>query len=312
MGRVDRCQPRKVHTPLYSSPLRYAGSLAGELICVLEHKGEVNSVAIADDLTALVAGDSTGLVSLWVPASAQILTTMDCGTGEVRATLNWLHSLVRQCRRSRRPHDGQVCCSCVQVITVDLSDDKRFFATGGIGKTAVVWELATGTKKCELDCGGMVMAAAFSKTDHNILATGAITGKACVWELSAANKILEVDVCKGPVFCVQLRRLPSGPPILATGDVAGNVVFWDITSSTGSKLRDFTPGRPVRSMDLSSDCEILVTGDKEGHVIIWTVATGAPLRSMLCGGIVYSVDLSGDKMLLATGRCQKLHCVEVL
>lgn len=240
-----------------------------ELIYSMECSGEVNSVEVSADKTTVLVGESTGKAQLWMANSGALLQTMHCGTGEV--------------------------------ITVDLSNDHCLVATGGIGKSAMVWELQTGSLAHEVACGGMVMSVSFSR-DGLHLAAGVVMGKACIYSLTDGEMHAEIPVCKGPVFCVLLKKY-AGQPALVTGDVTGKAIIWD--QATQAPLRTFGCGSAVRSLDISSDGSILVTGNKNGDACIWNTDTGQCVRTMACGGMVYSVDLSGDTKLLATGDQHK-------
>mmetsp|Transcript_29183 Transcript_29183/g.79865 ORF Transcript_29183/g.79865 Transcript_29183/m.79865 type:complete len:722 (+) Transcript_29183:224-2389(+) len=251
---------------------------SGELVYELECPGEVHSVAISPDKRTLLVGDGSGRGHKWVTASGACLQSIECGTGEV--------------------------------IALDMSYSHRYVATGGIGKTAVVWDLWTGEQAFSFVHDGMVMAVAFS-ADGNELATGIVMGKAHIWDLTMGALMLQVQVCKGPVFCVMHKTSSEGRPILVTGDVTGKTKIWALDSvpsrhKAGDELRSFDCGSAVRGLDLSQDGTLLASGNKMGEAIIWDAMSGAKLRTMMCGGMVYSVDLSFDKHLLATGdQCKE-------
>ena len=208
----------------------------GELVYSMECAGEVNSVAISADKASLLVGDATGSAHLFQANTGALIQTMECGTGEV--------------------------------ITVDLSNDHRFVATGGIGTTAKIWEMETGDLAHEIACGGMCMGLAFSR-DGSQLAMGVVVGKSIIFDLSAAKTSAEVTVCEGPVFCVLLEQY-DGQPVLVTGDVTGKAIIWD--ASTAKQVKAFDCLGAVRGLDMSRDGSVMATGNMKGDASIWASA----------------------------------------
>ena len=187
-----------------------------------------------------------------------------------------------------------------QVIAVDLSSDYTLLATGGVGTTTMIWDLESGRNIYALDCGSRVMATCFSK-DVTLLASTSYTGAACVWSLQDGSMLFEMQMCPGPVFCVQLTHTGESH-VLTTGDFNGWATIRDVGLKGQNKRRYGVKGdSAVRCLSLSNDLELLGTGHQSGQVLLWNVRTEEPIWSTSCGAIVYSMDMSLDKTLLVTG-----------
>ena len=72
----------------------------------------------------MAIGDQSGTASMWTLTTGSLIQSMECGAGDV--------------------------------TYVDLSHDKQYVATAGIGKVAQVWSVATGQLRWSFDNGGMV------------------------------------------------------------------------------------------------------------------------------------------------------------
>ena len=143
-----------------------------------------------------------------------------------------------------------------------------------LAATAQVWDAHSGALKWSLDHGGMVMAVCFSE-DSALLAAGVVMGKALLWNVETGQKTLEISVCKGPVFCVVLRR-HAEQMLLATGDMAGNACIYD--PFTGELQKKIACGSPVSARhapcdDSSTRCHTCrphsVAASQCGRLTVW-------------------------------------------
>jgi WD40 repeat protein len=173
----------------------------------------------------------------------------------------------------------------------------------------MIWDLESGRNVYAFDCGSRVMATCFSK-DVTLLASTSYTGAACVWSLEDGSMKFEMQMCPGPVFCVQLTRTGESH-VITTGDSNGWATIRGIDLKGQNQRRaGVKGGSAVRCLSLSDDLELLGTGHQSGQVLLWNVGTEKPVWSMSCGAIVYSMEMSLDKRLLVTGKQNTLGSLD--
>jgi WD40 repeat protein/transcriptional regulator with XRE-family HTH domain len=159
------------------------------------------------------------------------------------------------------------------VLSVAFGPDGKTLATGDNDGTVQLWDVAARQQiGLPLSSTGAVNAVAFSP-DGKTLATGSADGTVRSWDLAIS--------------------LPAGPLQAFGGTVTSR--------SAGSLL--FNGHTSVIWVAFSSDGKILATGDSDGTVQRWVVATRHPIGAPFTveAGQVDSMALSPDGKTVATG-----------
>jgi WD40 repeat protein len=229
------------------------------------HQGGVNAVALSPDGKLLATGGEN--VRLWDPATAKP---------------------VRQI--------------AAQGTSLAFSPDGKLLATaGGNGKTAHVWEAATGKEVFKLDGPRLLRAVAFSP-DGKVLATGDEQGTLRLWDVAKREQLHEIDLKSGAenlslAFSPDGKTLacaggwneggvPAGITInlqnrvTITGKAGFFVLLWDV--ATGKEVRRFAgPRDSIKTVAFSPDGKTLAAASRDGRIVLWEAATGKEVLHIL-------------------------------
>lgn len=128
---------------------------------------------------------------------------------------------------------------------------------------------------------------------HALSVAGAPTGSLFAASLED-NSVWLIDANTGatvrklvghpqPVYGLAFNRART---LIATGDESARIYLWNV--SNGQKVREFTRTgghlRGIQSISFSPDGKQLVTTGRDDFIIIWDVATGAPIKKIAGDG----------------------------
>jgi WD40 repeat protein len=181
------------------------------------------------------------------------------------------------------------------ILSVSLSGDSKWLATGSVDKTARLWEVATG-KEVRVFRGHSAVKSVSLSRDGNWLITGG-DDIARLWDVATGK---EVRVFRGHSGYVTSVALSSDGKWLVTGSWDKTARLWEV--STGKEVRAF-PGHTsfVRCVSMSDDGKLLVTASWD-TVQLWEVSTGKKLHTFRGhSSSVECVCLSRDGRWLFTG-----------
>jgi WD40 repeat protein/energy-coupling factor transporter ATP-binding protein EcfA2 len=211
-------------------------------------------------------------------------------TREARAALS--RSLSASYERDRLAgHRGRVT-----VASDGSALDRRGerLVTAGDDRSALVWNLATGTVAHRLGHRGKVTVATFSPDDGRVM-TADHRGAVRIWDAAAGRLQRELDGHDGAVGVASFS--PDGRRAL-TGGADGTARIWDVAS-----------GRAISVLEQRSPVRAAVFGPRRGQALvagrggatIWDVDARSRVRNLATGGAeLTSADAHGRRIVAAT------------
>jgi len=299
------------------------------------HTGYVWAIAVSPDGGYALSGGSDGSLRLWDLAAAQCVSTLGSHTGDVRSTtvsadgrlalsggsdcsVKVWDLAARQCLSALDGHTDAVMATA-------LSADGRFALSGGQDCTVRLWDVATGRCIRVLKghtCGVLAIAIA---PDACLALSGGGDTTIRIWELATGNCLRVLTGHAGGIHSVvALTADGSVAREFAVGGVCSLTFTGDgrLALSCGSdgvvKVWDPFTGRCVRTLQrwwakylralwpsfrldnarsvaVTADGRLAVSGSDDNTLKVWDIATGRCLH-VLRGhaGTVESVALTPD------------------
>jgi WD40 repeat protein len=147
---------------------------------------------------------------------------------------------------------------------LDFSPDGTLLATGGYERGAMVWNVADGTLRHQLDMGTVQggLTVRFSP-DGKVLAVGNRNSSARLFDAKTGQVLHQLQRNSSH----ELAFHPTGKK-LAIAYVDGTVVVWDV--STGQALSEAKPGaEEIYALDWSPDGKLLVSSGLNSDICLW-------------------------------------------
>ena len=147
---------------------------------------------------------------------------------------------------------------------LDFSPDGTLLATGGYERGAIVWNVADGTLRHQLDMGSVQggLTVRFSP-DGMVLAVGNRNSHTRLFDAKTGEVLNQLHRNSSH----ELTFHPTGKK-LAIAYVDGTIVDWDV--ATGQALCEAKPGATeIYSLDWSPDGKLLVSSGLGGDICLW-------------------------------------------
>jgi WD40 repeat protein len=276
---------RRLGRPFRFSPLVAGG--AGPQ----KSSGGAGAVAVSPDGTIFVTSPGPNRVTLWRAHDLAVLAELrgPCGgiqslafshdgrlvaaTGDGRQTVIWnvrtykIDKLLQAAGRGGN-------------VRVNFSPDDRLVGTAGQDGRVGLYDVRTGRRIARLTTrsDATLQGLDFSSDGHRVAAAG-LGEKVYVWNLRTRS--LERAIPHGQLIFA-IRFSPDGQRVV-TGDVKGNVDFWDVTTGrrVGRELRG--QNGAVISVTYSPDGSQVMTTSSDGKFRLIDLASGTLVGAPLPG-----------------------------
>ena len=189
-----------------------------------------------------------------------------------------IYDLASGQRRAQLPADPASEEPAVNGVV--FSPDSRLIARGAYGSGVSVWEVATGARLTHVDGTAVNFGA-----DSNTLVLGGVNGGAPFLRDLRTGR--ETTLVGGASAIVDLALVGDGREVIAATE-AGGAREWDL--ATGQMVRTFqcAPGVQVQSVAVSARQPLLVTGCRDGAVLLWNLRDGTLMKTLLAPAVAGS------------------------
>lgn len=194
------------------------------------------------------------------------------------------------------------------IVSLAVSPDGKWAATGGNDKLVKTWNLADGAAQRVLNVHTHPVLALAVSRDGKRLATAGADNLLFVWD-AARGRLLHSY--QGHTGAIHALTFAADSKIVVSGSVDKSLGIW---GSTGEWTNPQTLGPfqdRVTALDFSPDHKLLAIGGglpaAAGELIIWDLAKQAPLRTFkdVHSDVVYGVAFSADGKWIASGSADK-------
>lgn len=189
----------------------------------------------------------------------------------------------------------------VYMDSVAFAPDGKTVAGGDGNGTLHLWETATGAQLRRIECKQETLWSMAFSPDSRRLATGDGRGTLCLWDPHTGKELHRLKAHPRGVFEVLFS--PDGKRLLSSGfGLDGTICEWD--AATGRLIRTFGDKRRARALPiaLSADGTLLASGEGDGRIRLWDMATGEEKRHWSVGSVpLWRVAFSPDGKTLASG-----------
>jgi WD40 repeat protein len=179
-----------------------------------------------------------------------------------------------------------------------FSPDGRRLASASSDRTVGLWEVATGKMLHQLQGHARwskVQAVAFSP-DGKYLASGGFDRVVILWDANTGNQFAKLTGHQDAILSLDFS--PDNK-VLASASADGTIRLWNFQKQEMPRVLDVCP-RGVRCLAFGFDGQ-LFSGDGEGTITAWNLASGARLRSWPAHtNGVFSLDLAPDGRTLVS------------
>ncbi|KAJ3080755.1 hypothetical protein HDU99_007495 [Rhizoclosmatium hyalinum] len=241
---------------------------------VLEgHLGSVRTVAVRWDGKLVVSGGHDHLVKVWSLETGECIHTFE-GHGQLVREVVW-------------STDGTSIVSC--------SSDK----------TIKIWDLTSGVcVKTFDDTEGEVFSVALSHDGKIIASASGFQTDIKVWSVETGQVI---KVLKGHLLPVWTVSFSIDDRCLVSGSRDRSVRVWNLndTPLLEGNQEDSTEKQghhcTIMAIAVSSKSKIVVAGDKEGYIKLWSTVTGHCVKTMKQDIMIRALCISPNEKFIAVG-----------
>jgi WD40 repeat protein/serine/threonine protein kinase len=183
------------------------------------------------------------------------------------------------------------------VVSVDVSADGRFVASGSFDGTARVWDIRTGQEVSRMTGHEAPVRGVAFFPDGKRLVTGGFDGTARIWDIASRREIHRLEGHAAQVFSVAVS--PDSRWI-ATSGWDHTVRVWD--GATGQPRHKFDEASPsVFGVAFSPDSRQVGSANVFGMVRLWDPDSGREYPGFRDTRNIWSLAFSRDGRRIVTG-----------
>ena len=284
--------------------------------------GTAHSISTSADGQSINAANSeTGEVLTWdltSPSRSMIKLLASPSKSDLRSvvlhpdgnhivTIGGSDALLWDLTNSQNPTLVKSFSQHLTVASARFSPSGKLVATGGLDKTARVWDIETKRviRKLEGEFGhkGRVNSTVFSKDSMHLL-TASTDGTAKLWNIETGEVMFTLvnrSTSDEVVAAINSATFSKDGNWIATASEDGKARLWQVSNQ--QCVRTFEGHQAgVVCVEFTTDGRKLVTGSKDKTARLWNVATGS--EELILEGHteeVTSVAISQDMLRILTG-----------
>jgi len=183
--------------------------------------------------------------------------------------------------------------------SVAFSPDGSLIATSGASNAIDLWHASDGSLVVSIPYPTSVHNVHFSPSGAQLIA-GGVDERATIWNVPSGTLAMTLNGIASEMADATFS--PDGTQIASTSSDGNGVRIWD--AATGALLQTMSGHANFVSSVVWLFNNVLVSGDWQGNVLVWTRMTGtsfSPYQSLNTGGQVLGIAVSPDKTRIATG-----------
>lgn len=187
------------------------------------------------------------------------------------------------------------------ILTVRLSSDGQLLAAGGADGKVRLWNVATGESQAVIAASQKWVRSVDFAPNCDRLVVAADDNTVRSWSLDGSRSD-EISVHGDWVMTVRCSR--DGRFVASAGNDRRVVLRFADGSEATHELHDTR----IRCLSISSDDQLVVSGDESGTAIIWNVADSVEIHRFTCGSAIRGIAFAnGDTAVLAATEAGALQ-----
>lgn len=156
-------------------------------------------------------------------------------------------------------------------------DDGRLLVTSSFDQSIRIWRDLKNSESEVVESTGETITTLKRSRSGLLLATGDEAGKLRVRAMPGGDLRLEQD---GRGDAVHDAAFSGDDRRIGTAYADGRLVVREVDGKESDILEIRSPGTPFRAVTWSSDDQLIVTGDDDGEIAIWSASDGQPVRNL--------------------------------
>ncbi len=223
------------------------------------------SSAISPDGSRLVTSGSDNSIVIW-----------KYGTGEAIASIDTQGDMITE--------------------LIFSQDGSSILGAGANGKV-YIWNTADGSLSRQLEGNGNPVRSLQISADGQLVVAGSEDKTVSMWNVASGVRFISITAHYKPVNCVVMS---ADSKMVASASDDNTFILWDTTN--GKQIRLFPVTSGVRSLAFTKDGTGIISGEQNGTVSQWELATGRLVKTISkVPGEVNSLAFNADGSLLAIG-----------